>query len=131
MKNQITAFRQGDVVVTPVDIEIKGLKKLPHTILALGEVTGHKHAAVCDNPNTAVLYDIPREELEAVCKQFLPDYRWKELPDGSVRLLEITEKAKGAKITHDEHSEVALKPGKYIINIQQQYEPGAVRQVAD
>jgi hypothetical protein len=129
MTTELKAFRQGDVVLTPVKIEIKSLKKLGHTILALGEVTGHKHQVATLEPETATLYDITdRAELEKICKSFLPDYRWQDLPDGSVRLLEVT---KEAEIRHEEHKTVTLKPGKYIVNIQQQYQPGPVRLVAD
>jgi hypothetical protein len=126
---KITAFRQGDVVLTPVTIEVKSLKKLGHTILALGEVTGHKHQVATLEPEAATLYDITdRAELETVCKQFLPDYRWQDLPDGSVRLLEVT---KATTVTHEEHKAVTLKPGKYVVNIQQAYQPGPVKLVAD
>lgn len=133
-QKEVLANRQGDVnIVIPEakDVANLKLKKVPNhqrgIVLAFGEVTGHAHTLTTDN---CELFDFEsKEEMGELCKKYIPDYRWQDLPDGSVRLLEIKEAPK--ELTHEEHAKISLQPGRYIVNIQQQYSPGPVKLVMD
>jgi hypothetical protein len=88
-------YRQGDVLLVEVPA-------LPATavrvsvrdriVLALGEVTGHAHVI---SPLVADLYTLQGEKYVAA------------------RL--------GAKLTHEEHSTIEIKPGRYRVVQQRRY----------
>lgn len=101
-------FRQGDVLLIPVDREIpEGAKRVPRDqgriVLAYGEVTGHAHAL---QSRHAVLFEI-----------------------GEGRLLRVERKS---TLTHEEHSAITLAPGVYEVRRQREYvAPEIERRVAD
>jgi hypothetical protein len=92
-------FRQGDVLIRPVQKIPKGLKKVPlengRVILAHGEVTGHAHAVLGDVEFLAA-------DLEDLEQRFL--------------LVESE-----AQVVHDEHGTITLPPGGYEIVRQREY----------
>lgn len=92
--------RQGDVFLIKIEKLPTKLQKKDN-ILALGEVTGHKHSVqgsvqVFKNPTTNVQY----VEGEGV-------------------------------LTHDEHGKIAIPKGTYEVRIQREYSPQETRQVMD
>lgn len=103
MKQQI--YRQGDVLIRRIDAlpEQKGVKR-EAGILTYGEVTGHCHK----------LEDCTSSEVLEV---------------GAGLYLRVGEE--GVRIIHDEHSPVMLPPGNYQVEIQREYSPAQIRNVAD
>jgi len=102
-------FRQGDVMIVPVEEVPKGLKRVPlengRVILAHGEVTGHAHA---------VLGDV---ELLA-----------RDLAEMEGRFLRVEEEA---QVVHEEHATVTLPSGNYRVLRQREYQDEAPAYVAD
>lgn len=94
-------IRQGDVILQPI-AETEG-EKLSHLILAEGEVTGHSHRI---SNGQAELYE----------------------KNGTLFLRVISETA---TLTHEEHKEIAIPQGSWIVKIQREYEPQGWRYVAD
>jgi len=101
-------YRQGDVLIVPVDEIPSGLKRTKKVTLALGEVTGHHHTIY----GGAVGF--------ADDENGLADYF--EVNAGS---------GEGATLTHQEHKNITIPPGKYQKVIQTEYTPQALRNVAD
>lgn len=98
-------FRQGDVLIRRIaELPAKKLTKRASGILAYGEVTGHAHK----------LEDLAAAEVL-------------EIESG----LYLRVGSEGARIIHDEHAAITLAPGKYEVEIQREYEPAAIRNVAD
>ena len=110
-KNKSGIYRQGDVLITRIEAipasaqkpVIRGGKP-ERIILALGEATGHHHS------------------LEADAADW-----WKE-SDGGDQFLDVRQTA---EVTHQEHAPITLKPGKYRVQIQREYSPEKIRNVAD
>jgi hypothetical protein len=103
MKNAI--YRQGDVLIR----RIQGLptqKAQPRLtgILANGEVTGHCHK----------VEDLTRAEVL-------------EISDG----LYMRVGEEGVRVIHEEHAAITLPPGNYEVEIQREYTPAEIRNVAD
>ena len=103
------AYRQGDVLIFEVPPEhIKNYStKVRHNgediILALGEVTGHRHR---------------------ISSAYVTEYK-----DGRRRLLDVH---KQSKVLHEEHNPIPLPPGTYEVKIERQYGIGGeVRAVYD
>ncbi|MGB8703250.1 MAG: hypothetical protein WCD18_27855 [Thermosynechococcaceae cyanobacterium] len=94
-------IRQGDVILQPT--KQIGAKKLPHLILAEGEVTGHAHRI---SLGQAELYE----------------------RDGTLYLRVLSETA---TLTHEEHQAVEIPQGNWMVKIQREYEPEGWRYVAD
>src|SRR3990167_442817 len=90
MKNQ---FRQGDVLIEKIDKMPKGLKRKDQ-IIALGEVTGHKHFF----PSEQVLVYKDENNNQFVNVQ------------------------KTAELVHDEHQAIKLEKGNYKIVMQRQFD---------
>jgi hypothetical protein len=92
-------FRQGDVLIRPVDRVPEGLKRVPldegRVVLAYGEVTGHAHVVVGDVEFLAA--DIV--ELEQTFLRVEAE----------------------VQVVHDEHDTVTLPPGDYEIVRQREY----------
>ncbi|HEY9632922.1 MAG TPA: hypothetical protein V6D14_05935 [Coleofasciculaceae cyanobacterium] len=94
-------IRQGDVILVPVretgnEAALEGLgQKLPHLTLAEGEVTRHKH---CISQGQAELYQ-QNDTLH-------------------LRVLSQT-----ATLTHEEHKEIQIPDGSWMVLIQREYEP--------
>lgn len=108
MGNSIKTFRQGDLLFVEVgDIATDKLKKSTTGIIALGEVTGHKHRVIGADVYTKA-----------------KTTNWGEVIDAM---------AGEATITHEEHGTVVLPAGKkYQIIHQREYQAKALpRYVAD
>lgn len=98
----MSTIRQGDVIITAAKEKIKG-EKLSHLTLAEGEVTGHSHRI---SEGEAELYE----------------------KDGTMYLKVLSETA---ILTHEEHKEIAIPQGEWMVRIQREYEPEGWRYVAD
>lgn len=94
-------IRQGDVILIPTP-EITG-QILPHLTLAEGEVTGHKHQI---KDGEAELYE-----------------------KNDVLYLKVLSET--AILTHEQHKEIAIPRGNWMVKIQREYEPAGWRYVAD
>ncbi len=98
-------FRQGDVLIRRINaLPKQRSKKRVNGILAYGEVTGHSHR----------IEDLAKAELLEI--------------DSNV-YLRVSEE--GVRIIHDEHSPVVLPAGNYEVEIQREYAPEEIRNVAD
>jgi hypothetical protein len=99
-------YRQGDVLVTPIDSipnDAKPVKTVNgQHILAYGEATGHMHSV--------------REEMAEF------------LGVGERRFLKVKEPT---QMVHAEHSALVLEPGTYEVKIQEEVWLNEVRRVAD
>jgi hypothetical protein len=103
MKNAI--YRQGDVLIR----QIKSLptqKAQPRLtgILAYGEVTGHAHR----------VEDLTQAEVLEVGKSLF-----------------LRVGPEGVRIVHEEHAPITLPAGNYEVEIQKEYSPAEIRNVAD
>lgn len=101
MKKEQEMFRQGDVLIVRVDSMPEETTKLDHTVLAWGEITGHRHQV-----DVGALFETKNGELYLRTEKF-------------------------AKVKHEEHRTIKLTPGTYKVIRQKEYHPEAVRQVAD
>jgi len=103
MKNAI--YRQGDVLIRRI-ASLPKQKAQPRLtgILAYGEVTGHAHR----------VETLERAELLEI--------------EGGLYLCVGEE---GVRIVHEEHAPVSLPAGNYEVEIQREYTPEAIRNVAD
>jgi hypothetical protein len=96
-------YRHGDVLIEQVSSLPRIREKLPHTILAHGEVTGHSHRI-----------KEPGAELF-------------QTPEGF--FLHVV--AKPVSVVHEEHQTITLAPGYYRIWRQREYSPEEIRIVRD
>lgn len=97
-------YRQGDVVLVKVASMVEGKKqKLKHTVLAEGEITGHKHEVT---EGEATLYQV--EET-----------------------MYLKVDSDTATITHQEHKPVTVKKGIYTVEKQREYTSWGERSVSD
>jgi hypothetical protein len=103
MKNAI--YRQGDVLIRRIPSlpKQKAQQRLT-VILAYGEVTGHAHR----------IEDLTKAEV---------------LEAGAGLYLRVG--PEGVRIIHEEHAPVSLPVGDYQIEIQREYTPAEIRNVAD
>jgi hypothetical protein len=99
-----TLYRHGDVLVEAADALPAVREKLPHTILAHGEVTGHCHRI--------------KETTDA-------DLYWTE------QGLFLHVRGPSATILHEEHSPITLTSGYYRVWRQREYSPREIRVVRD
>jgi len=98
-------YRQGDVLLIPVDEIPAGKVKTKKICLALGEVTGHHHSIFSGG---AVGF-----------------------ADDEEALAEFVQVEQEVEVEHQEHDNIALPPGKYRSAIQHEYTPEALKKVAD
>ena len=148
-------FRQGDVLVHPVDRIPEGLKKVPldkgRVILAYGERTGHAHVVVGDVEFLAAdLEELDkrflRVEQEACrtidawrCRNQQGGICWVPATESAKRIEGITpplaiigrEKVTGVVVEHDEHLPFVVTPGLHEVVRQREYQPEAPQWVAD
>jgi hypothetical protein len=101
---KLTMWRHGDVFIQACAGLPASASKLPHLILAKGELTGHAHRIA------------ERESAEL----FRHD---------DVLYLRVT--GVKATVTHEEHRSIALEPGVYRVWIQREYSPQEIRRVLD
>lgn len=108
--NEQFMARQGDVLIIRVPALPKGLvpiaREADRVVLAHGELTGHAHAI---KDERAALFRDPK--LAAVFMQVMGDAP--------------------VALEHDEHSTIHLPPGNYQVIRQREYQPDAIRDVAD
>ena len=97
-------WRHGDVLIAPIPAIPEASTRLPHTVVARGEVTGHAHRLL--EHKAAELWEL----------------------DGSL-YLKVT--AEAATIVHEEHKSITLPRGSYRVWIQREYSPAAIRRVVD
>jgi hypothetical protein len=101
-------YRQGDVLITQIRArDLAALTRVDagngRIVLAFGEATGHAHA-LCSA--TAELYE----------------------GSSGDRFLRLTTPA---TLEHDEHAPIALPVGFFEVVVQREYDPEAIRRVAD
>jgi hypothetical protein len=104
VKNQI--YRQGDVLlkqIARIPKEAARQERQGAVVLAIGEVTGHKHQILDTGVDVFVT------------------------ADGTMYL----SVKNGAELRHEEHGTIVLPPGNYERVIQREYSPGAIRNVQD
>jgi hypothetical protein len=97
-------WRHGDVMIEAVKRIPAGAKKLPHRILAKGEITGHSHRLADDDDATL---------FEADGQLYL------SVQSGTATLL------------HEEHHPIQLPQGSYRTWIQREYTPAEIVRVRD
>ena len=98
-------YRQGDVLIRRIaSLPTQKGAQRKTGILAEGEVTGHAHR----------VDDIACAEA---------------LEIGNGLYLRVGEE--GVRIVHEEHAPINLPPGNYEVEIQREYSPAAIRNVAD
>lgn len=101
-------IRQGDIFIARIDEVPAHVRQspLPHGVLAHGEVTGHSHKFESLENATVYVGDAPGELFAEVAND-------------------------NARIIHDEHDIVELKPGSYRIWRQREYTPERIVTVVD
>lgn len=110
----LKTWRQGDVFIIATDAIPESAKPVkPEAdgaiVLALGEVTGHKHAFYGGG-----------------VKMFRDDGA------GSAQRTFISIGGSDvAELQHEEHNTIPLAPGSYEVRIQSEYSPQAIRSVED
>ncbi|MHB8899652.1 MAG: hypothetical protein ACYC6Y_12970 [Thermoguttaceae bacterium] len=97
-------YRHGDVMIEKVSSLPAEKRKLQHTILAHGEITGHSHRV--EDHSSASLYETP-----------------------AGLFLHVT--AERATITHQEHAPICLERGCYRVWRQREYTPQEIRVIRD
>lgn len=97
-------YRHGDVLLERIETLPTQTRKLQHTILAHGEVTGHCHR-IEGNENASL--------HESMGDLFLDV--WGE----------------SATLVHEEHHSIVLPPGRYRVWRQREYSPQEVRIIRD
>ena len=104
VRRSTVIYRQGDVLLVPVDEIPEGAKRLrpKRVILAEGEVTGHVHELVGGKVDLF-------EKAEVVFAKIMT----------------------APQLQHAEHATQTIEPGIYRVVRQREYSPEAVRQVAD
>lgn len=107
MTNVGDHVRQGDVLLVKRDGRPRGAAKAPReggaVVLAHGEVTGHMHQL--RGPQVTMYRDSGHNYL--------------------------TVKDFAEPLVHEEHSTIVIPPGDYELGQQVEYEPEALRNVAD
>ncbi len=108
-------FRQGDILIVPISELPEGVTKVEkdkgRDILAYGEVTGHAHAV--ENSSVSELFiDLDSNDVD-------------EMRD---RFLKITEET---AVIHEEHDQIPLGAGLYLIKRQLEYTPAGYTYIAD
>ena len=97
-------WRHGDVFIQSCDAIPTGARRLPHNVLAKGELTGHAHRIT---------------ERDAAQLWQTDDSLYLEVFGGR------------ATVEHEEHLPITLDRGTYRVWIQREYTPQAIRRVVD
>lgn len=97
-------FQQGDVIIRQIDYNIDG-EELDHLTLAIGEASGHSHRIT-----------------DGLAKLIIMD-----------NLLHLKIFSESARLSHEEHNEIVLPKGNYIVRTVREYDPfeDEIRQVRD
>ena len=106
-------YRHGDVSFHPISVEEakrliesgevkheESKKKLTSFVVALGEVTGHKHVMTMERPETLSIETLVNGDM-------------------------LFQLAAPAAMTHEEHSKILMEPGIYIRKIEREFDPFA------
>ena len=101
MRNQ---YRHGDVLIEQADALPKVREKLPHSILAHGEVTGHCHR----------IQESDEADLYSTSEGLFLHVRGPKV-----------------SVVHEEHTTITLTSGFYRVWRQREYSPEAIRPVRD
>lgn len=88
-------IRQGDVILVPIQADLSQGDRLDHLTLAEGEISGHRHRI---SNGEAALF-----------------------ADGDLMYLKV--ESDRATLSHEEHRQIEIPQGTWIIRIQRQYEP--------
>ena len=104
-------YRQGDVLLipidkTPLDAHVHVDRVQGRLVLAEGEATGHAHTIV-------------DESAELVT------------PEGAAELYLLVHGTDPVELVHQEHDTIPVEPGAYKVIRQREYQPDAIRRVAD
>src|SRR5436853_260842 len=97
-------WRHGDVLICKVEAIPAGARRLPHCVLAEGELTGHAHRV--EGSGVAELFEL-----------------------GGDRFLRVL--ADEARVVHEEHRTITLLRGTYRVWGQREYTPRAIVWVLD
>ena len=97
-------YRHGDVMIELVKSMPSKKRKLTHTVLAHGEVTGHSHQIKERGDSTLF-----------------------ETPEGLY--LHVT--ADAVTVVHEEHADIRLDQGMYRVWRQREYSPEEIRIIRD
>lgn len=107
---KLKTYRQGDVLLVPVNEIPKTANKIAHRhqrlILAQGEATGHHHSIAC-SPNVELLQIPSQNDLFLLVKEG------------------------DALLEHQEHATVTVPAGVYRVVIQREYDPSGELRVSD
>jgi hypothetical protein len=108
-KNGMPMWRQGDVFIRPIATipDHARRSRVPHGILAHGELTGHSHRL--EDPQAAQLF-----QGATTSGEFYLD-----VP------------GTGARVVHEEHGPIELPAGLYRVWRQREYSPRGSRVVGD
>lgn len=112
-------YRQGDVMLVRVEripTEAKEVRR-GELVIALGEVTGHRHRIVDDEAvmfSTAPVAPITDDDIERV-------------RDAAI-FVKLTRRS---QLVHEEHAAIDLPVGTYRVVRQREYSPAEIRRVAD
>lgn len=101
--------RQGDLIISKITSLPKGVRRLRHNTLALGEFTGHHHTVYPIGGAKVSTYEDVKE---------------------LVKYIQIEGKA---VLKHQEHKEEVLEPGIYEVKIKRNYDyfSETIQQVRD
>lgn len=101
--------RHGDLVFSRIEKEIKGKKTTKSVVLAEGEFTGHSHQLRPQEGGSIIFLE----------------------PEPGVKEFEVV--GAPAILTHEEHKPITFNPGKYRVEIQEEYDyfTQEMRQVRD
>ncbi len=107
-------YRQGDILVQAVSSipaqSVPAPRDGGQVVLAYGEATGHRHA-IADRAATLFVLEQAQE---------IAARRWLQISG-----------TEAVALAHAEHATIMLPPGLYEVRIQREYQPDAIRLVAD
>lgn len=116
--------RHGDVYLIPIKTEIEGAVE-KRAVLAYGEVTGHAH--VIDHPHAKLTRD--QSAIDLAKAELV---RLGIIDEGAFVTAALTvEGDEAVPLTHEEHDTQHIRPGRYAVIIQREYQPSEIRRVAD
>jgi hypothetical protein len=128
-----TAYRQGELVFVPLDAQdmasigpdAKGTSsprwnKLQTNILREGEVTGHKHEVLTQNPGMATIL--------APAASLLRGLAHMDFVGNEDRMLVVDEPV---EVVHPEHKSLRLPIGVFLVVVQREYDEVKARRITD
>lgn len=124
MKSKIKMYRQGDVLLERIEeIPAGALKqaKCERIILAHGEMTGHHHSILGRDADWWRAEPAPENAAPAAGQSVV----------GTLVADQFVTVKRATDLVHQEHGPVALAPGNYRVRRQREYQPEAIRNVAD